>query len=254
MGMAFDWQIWLVFPPAEHMFEIQTIPRFRRKTRVGNSRHNPSGRLSCQGHFRSVFTPRFCRYTYQSVPGRSGWPSRDPIGEFSFVSQYISKNPPENYSLIEQGALLPSYGFCGNNSIMSIDIDGSYAIAIGGRLLIAAFEAALMSAAVAEIGALANEADKPTKRTGDCRQSQHALLQASVGAAKATTSALGKCKPGDCCFILKTKKAAWLSLAEARDAINKTCYRGGDPGHQTASAQAWQNVGTCQNLMNSQCK
>ena len=47
-----------------------------------------------------MFTPSSRRCIYQTVPGRSGWPSRDPIEE--------------------QGGI-NLYGFCNNNSIVIID-------------------------------------------------------------------------------------------------------------------------------------
>ena len=81
MGMAFARQNWLFFPSTDRMFLIQTTPRYRRKSRVGNSRHNPSGRRWGRGLVCSMSTLSSRRYTYQSVPGRSGWPSRDPFHE-----------------------------------------------------------------------------------------------------------------------------------------------------------------------------
>ena len=79
--MAFARQNWLISPSTDRMFLIQTTPRYWRKTRVGNSRHNPSGRRWGRSPICSMSTPGFRRYTYQTVPGRSGWPSRDPIEE-----------------------------------------------------------------------------------------------------------------------------------------------------------------------------
>ena len=83
------------------MVLMQTSPH---TTRVGCLYHNPSGRRCRRGHFRSVFTPSSCRYTYQTVPGRSGWPSRDPIGE------------------LEGANLL--YAIAGNNLVNGIDVLG----------------------------------------------------------------------------------------------------------------------------------
>ena len=82
------------------MVLMQTSPH---TTRVGCLYHNPSGRRCRRGHFRSVFTPSSCRYTYQTVPGRSGWPSRDPI---------------------EERGGMNLYGFVGNNSIAEVDVLG----------------------------------------------------------------------------------------------------------------------------------
>ncbi len=112
--MAFARQNWLIFPSTDRMFLIRTAPLFRRKNRVGNSQHNPSGRLSCRGHFRSVFTPRFCRYTYQSVPGRSGWPSRDPLDENGGANlySYVNNSPVNYYDVLGSFLGIPtcSYG------------------------------------------------------------------------------------------------------------------------------------------------
>ena len=101
--MAFARQNWLISPSTDRMFLIQTTPRYWRKTRVGNSRHNPSGRRWGRSPICSMSTPGFRRYTYQTVPGRSGWPSRDPLGE-------------------QGGNNL--YGFVANNGINSVDRNG----------------------------------------------------------------------------------------------------------------------------------
>ncbi len=69
-------------------------------TRVGCLRHNPSGRRLGRGHVCSMSTPSSRRCTYKTPPGRSGWPSRDPIEETGGVN---------------------IYGFVGNNSINHID-------------------------------------------------------------------------------------------------------------------------------------
>ena len=120
--MAFARQNWLIFPSTDRMFLIRTAPLFRRKNRVRNSCHNPSGRLSSRRHFRSVFTPRFRCYTYQPVSGRSGWPSRDPIVESSFRLSYSALLPPQ-----EQLAFLHrlpdgnEYIFVGNRPVYSVD-------------------------------------------------------------------------------------------------------------------------------------
>lgn len=96
--MAFARQNWLIFPPTDSMFLIHTPPLFRRKTRVWNSRHHPSCRRYRRVHFHSAFSPGFCRYTYQTVPGRSGWPSRDPLREPGF-NLFRRQTPKENTEL-----------------------------------------------------------------------------------------------------------------------------------------------------------
>ena len=72
-------------------------------TRVGCLRHNPSGRRLGRGHVCSMSTPSSRRCTYKTPPGRSGWPSRDPLGE-------------------QGGNNL--YGFVANNGINSVDRNG----------------------------------------------------------------------------------------------------------------------------------
>ena len=51
------------------------------KYRVGCLRNNLSGRRWSRGHVCSMSTPSSRRCIYQTVPGRSGWPSRDPMEE-----------------------------------------------------------------------------------------------------------------------------------------------------------------------------
>ncbi len=81
------------------------LPASECTTRVGCLDRSPSGRRLGRGQIRSMSTPSFRRYTYQSVPGRSGWPSRDPIEE--------------------QGGI-NIYGFIGNDSINRLDVLGLF--------------------------------------------------------------------------------------------------------------------------------
>ena len=91
-------------------------------TRVGCSCRNPSGRRWGRRPVCSMSTPGFRRYTYQTVPGRSGWPSRDPIVESSFRLSYSALLPPQ-----EQLAFLRrlpdgnEYIFVGNRPVYSVD-------------------------------------------------------------------------------------------------------------------------------------
>jgi len=113
----------------------------QRIIRVGCLRHNPSGRRCGRSHIRSMFTPSSHHCTYQTVPGRSGWPSRDPITELSFLLQQTGRQlfqgsksdaPPVgvedddfdiNQLLVGLGRL-NAYGFNGNNSIIVVDYLG----------------------------------------------------------------------------------------------------------------------------------
>ncbi|MEI7808569.1 MAG: hypothetical protein WCJ07_08810 [Verrucomicrobiota bacterium] len=88
-----------------------------------------------------MFTPSSHHCTYQTVPGRSGWPSRDPITELSFLLQQTGRQlfqgsksdaPPVgvedddfdiNQLLVGLGRL-NAYGFNGNNSIIVVDYLG----------------------------------------------------------------------------------------------------------------------------------
>ena len=118
MGMAFARQNWLFFPSTDRMFLIQTTPRYRRKSRVGNSRHNPSGRRWGRGLVCSMSTLSSRRYTYQSVPGRSGWPSRDPINEIGLQTLNRSRRS------FDRNQEKDLYGFVANNPVNFVDIDG----------------------------------------------------------------------------------------------------------------------------------
>ena len=113
----------------------------QRIIRVGCLRHNPSGRRCGRSHIRSMFTPSSHHCTYQTVPGRSGWPSRDPIEETGGVNLYgFVLNTPINkidylgLRLPEQYMSIPPYNppgkgkdCCCANDILKIHLvdDGS---------------------------------------------------------------------------------------------------------------------------------
>ena len=61
------------------------------------------GRLSRRRHRRSIFTPYSLLCAYQIAPGRSAWPSRDPIEEKGGINLY---------------------GMVGNNLVSLIDVLG----------------------------------------------------------------------------------------------------------------------------------
>ena len=75
------------------------------KYRIGCSRRFSSGRLSRRGRIRAIKTLKESAYIYKTMSGRSGWPSRDPIGE--------------------QGGI-NLYGFVGNTPIDRADFDGRF--------------------------------------------------------------------------------------------------------------------------------
>ncbi|GIG67032.1 hypothetical protein [Phytomonospora endophytica] len=67
---------------------------------------------------------------------------------------------------------------------------------------------------------------------GDCDLLQYAALRLSVESAKAVTSMMGACAPGDSCLFLATKIAAITAEIGARVALDTTCFKGGDTGHR----------------------
>jgi hypothetical protein len=67
---------------------------------------------------------------------------------------------------------------------------------------------------------------------GDCPWATYLPLRLSVESAKAITSMLGACSPGDSCTFLATKIAAISAEIAARVALDTTCFRGGDTGHR----------------------
>ena len=84
------------------------------KYRIGCSRRFSSGRLSRRGRIRAIKTLKESAYIYKTMSGRSGWPSRDPIGERGGVNLY---------------------GFVGNNPITGIDLFGLYDVDKKARIV-----------------------------------------------------------------------------------------------------------------------
>jgi RHS repeat-associated protein len=74
-------------------------------------------------------------------------------------------------------------------------------------------------------------------------------LNQNVQNAKNVVNALGACRPGMTPDQLRLRYYAWLDLATARAIRDQKCWNGGDDGHQNAQAQAWDNVGSCGNLL-----
>lgn len=74
-------------------------------------------------------------------------------------------------------------------------------------------------------------------------------LNQEVQRAKVTTGNLGKCRAGMSWGQLAVRKKAWVDEGAARSRRDTKCWNGGDPGHQQAQAQAWQNAGVCGSLM-----
>ena len=78
-----------------------------------------------------------------------------------------------------------------------------------------------------------------------CSEAECITLQADVNLKCKSPAPVG-CNNLSGCNVLRREKQRWLDCAISRDRINARCWSGGDAGHQQASAQAWQNVGTCQ--------
>jgi len=94
------------------------------KTRVGGSRHSPSGRSS-RRRFGSREIATGCRqYAYKTALGRTSWPNRDPINE---PGARLISGPPKG--LRDWGELNP-YAFCENNPLSKIDPDGREVITV----------------------------------------------------------------------------------------------------------------------------
>ena len=77
---------------------------------------------------------------------------------------------------------------------------------------------------------------------GDCTSAQHAALQAEVSSACAGPRA---CNGAQSCTELVLNRARNASCVAARQTINNTCFRGGDPGHRIAVEQARNAVRKC---------
>jgi len=80
---------------------------------------------------------------------------------------------------------------------------------------------------------------------GDCTDQQHAQLQAQVNYY--CHGALG-CNNGLPCNELWNRMNRLAACTQARIAINNTCFRGGDVGHQTAADNASLGVERCSDI------
>lgn len=87
--------------------------------------------------------------------------------------------------------------------------------------------------------------------TGDCTAEDHRALQNAVDAA--CKSGSRACTGAQDCDLLRLNYRKNLACAEARDEINKTCYRGGDRGHQQAADDARRAAKICMDLIEEKC-
>lgn len=198
------------------------------KTRVGDSRHRASGRLSRRGRFRSMFTPGSRACAYRTASGRRKWVSGDPLGEPGFE---ILRHGKAN--LLGDGPNL--YTFVRNDSIDRTDYLG---LAISS--IDASVEACMKLPTPALQQACLNDLFDTLGMDKQC-----AALAAAVQIAKGVAGAMGACKSRDSCAILRAKSLAWISLAIARSRLHKKCFCGGDATHQAKLAEHWKTIGEC---------
>lgn len=103
------------------------------------------------------------------------------------------------------------------------------------------------------------EKDKPEARPmpdavpipsppGDCPQEQHSALQNAVNAACKVPR---RCDTTQDCATLRLNHNRNLACARARDAINKTCFRGGDSVHRKEVENAYATAARCAELIKS---
>ena len=69
-------------------------------------------------------TTSFSRYTYHTVPGRSGWPNRDPLGDWAFFCRQSKWKTRQQQQHLGEMANLPSYLFVMNEPESKVDAFG----------------------------------------------------------------------------------------------------------------------------------
>ncbi len=99
------------------VFDTPDLRSFPSKYRTRCSRRFPSGRLSRRGRIRAIKSLQERAYIYKTLSGRSGWPSRDPIGEPGFE---LLRGKQASVSAGEPNRNL----FIKNNPLQNIDPDG----------------------------------------------------------------------------------------------------------------------------------
>lgn len=147
------------------------------------------------------------------------WPNRDPLGE-------------------EGGINL--YGFTENDPVNFVDPYGENII----KIIIKLFP---KKKPPTPPKPPPNKPKPKPNPCGDCTPAQHAVLQGAVTAACKTGARA--CNPTQDSDTLKANLAMNLACAAARDAVNKTCYKGGDPGHKQAADDARRAAQKCADLI-----
>jgi hypothetical protein len=78
---------------------------------------------------------------------------------------------------------------------------------------------------------LSASAEEDLKAPGDCTQARHKELQDDVETA---CNRGRKCLQPDSCKVIKNKINLFNECIDAREAINRECFRGGNAGHKKA--------------------
>ena len=86
-------------------------------------------------------------------------------------------------------------------------------------------------------------------RIGDCQYAKHKDLQDEVNFS-CKENEMARCIKIDTKEVLEQKKEKLRRCAIARDLINKTCFRGGDLGHQEQAQGVWNGVVKCELIIN----
>ena len=146
------------------------------------------------------------------MPGRSGWPSRDPLGDNAF---FISSISALNKTLARQfkaESLMPSYGFCRNNPNGNIDTDGRINLVAAG--VIVTLTGAIIMPAACKFHAdnVITKANEDTVNTMSSLDPNY--KDGDIGRDGTLTDAfqhcLGACRlmqnKGPCCFSWVVKK------------------------------------------------
>lgn len=115
----------------------------------------------------------------------------------------------------------------------------------------AAIRAAARAAAAAAAAACAAGLGPCGSDPGDCSQSRHRYLQNIVDNLCKPNP--GNCRPGEECSVMGDKLAKHTACADARNNINRECFRGGDRGHQIEYTNRRQQAAVCNGLLATCC-
>jgi type VI secretion system secreted protein VgrG len=88
--------------------------------------------------------------------------------------------------------------------------------------------------------------------TGDCTEEEHRRLQDEVN--ERCKDVKRACEKGMRCEETKSKMRRNEKCAQARERINKKCFKGGDAGHRRAAQEARRAQENCRQLIRENCK